>query len=101
MSFIEVAKTTEIAKGKMKGITLGGKDILITNIDGQYYAIGGKCTHMGGDLSKGMLDGKIVMCPRHGSKFDVTTGKVVGGPAAKDEPLFEVRIDGTSIKVNI
>jgi 3-phenylpropionate/trans-cinnamate dioxygenase ferredoxin subunit len=48
-----------------------------------------------------MLDGKIVMCPRHGSKFDVTTGKVVGGPAAKDEPVYEVRIDGTSIKVNI
>jgi 3-phenylpropionate/trans-cinnamate dioxygenase ferredoxin subunit len=101
MSFIELAKTSEIAKGKMKGVTLGGKDILITNFDGHYYAIGGKCTHMGGDLSKGMLDGKIVMCPRHGSKFDVTTGKVVGGPAAKDEPVYEVRIDGTSIKVNI
>ena len=101
MSFIEVAKTSEITNGKMKGVMLGGKDILITNVDGKYYAIGGICTHAGGDLSKGVLNGKIVRCPRHGSKFDVTTGKLAGGPAAKDELKFEIKVEGASIKVNI
>ena len=101
MSFIDIAKVDEITPGNMKGATVGGKDILITNIDGRYYAIGGKCTHAGGNLSKGKLEGKIVTCPRHGSKFDVTTGNRVAGPAAQNEPKYEVKIEGNSIKVDI
>ena len=101
MSFIDVAKTDEIASGQMKGVKSAGKDLLITNIDGKYYAIGSKCSHRGGDLSKGKLNGKIITCPLHGSKFDVTTGKLTGGPAQRDEPVFEVKIEGNIIKVNI
>jgi 3-phenylpropionate/trans-cinnamate dioxygenase ferredoxin subunit len=101
MSFIGIAKVDEITPGNMKGATVGGKDILITNIEGRYYAIGGKCTHAGGNLSKGKLEGKIVICPRHGSKFDVTTGNRVSGPAAQNEPKYEVKIEGSSIKVDI
>ncbi len=101
MSFIDIAKVDEITPGNMKGATVGGKDILITNIEGRYYAIGGKCTHAGGNLSKGKLEGKIVTCPRHGSKFDVTTGNRVSGPAAQNEPKYEVKIEGGSIKVDI
>ncbi len=101
MSFIDIAKVDEITPGNMKGATVGGKDILITNIEGRYYAIGGKCTHAGGNLSKGKLEGKIVICPRHGSKFDVTTGNRVSGPAAQNEPKYEVKIEGSSIKVDI
>jgi nitrite reductase/ring-hydroxylating ferredoxin subunit len=101
MGFIDVAKTDEIAAGQMKGVKSAGKDILITNIGGKYYAIGGKCSHFGGDLSKGKLVGKIVTCPLHGSQFDVTTGKLVRGPAQRSEPAFEVQIEGKMIKVNI
>ena len=101
MSFIDVAKTDEIASGQMKSVKSAGKDLLITNIDGKYYAIGSKCSHHGGDLSKGKLNGKIITCPLHGSKFDVTTGKLTGGPAQRDESVFEVKIEGNIIKVNI
>jgi 3-phenylpropionate/trans-cinnamate dioxygenase ferredoxin subunit len=80
------------------------KEILIANVDGKYYAIGNICTHAGGDLSKGILDGNIVTCPKHGSKFDVTTGKAVSGPKVlflrlkiKDDPSFEVKIKGKDI----
>jgi nitrite reductase/ring-hydroxylating ferredoxin subunit len=101
MGFIVIANTTDIPNGQMKPINAGGKDIVIANIDGQYYALGRKCTHFGGDLSKGRLEGKVVTCPRHGAKFDVTSGKCVGGPAKKDEPAYEVKVDGTNILIDI
>lgn len=101
MGFIEVAKTDEIPTGNMKSITINNQNILITNINGKYYAIGNKCTHAKGNLSQGKLDGKIVTCPRHGSKFDVTTGIVVGGPAKQNEPAYEVKVEGNSIKISV
>ena len=108
MEYLEVGKTGEIAEGEMKAYTVQGNDILVVNYNGSYYAIGGKCTHMGGDLSKGKLEGKIVTCPRHGSKFDITTGESISGPKigflklkTKKEPSFEVKIEDSKIKVKI
>ena len=107
-NFVEIAKIDEIPAGKMKSFVIDGKQILVVNHDGSFYAIGGKCTHMGGDLSKGKLEGKTVTCPKHGSKFDVTTGSSVAGPKiafirlkTKNEPTYGVRVEGISIKVNI
>jgi nitrite reductase/ring-hydroxylating ferredoxin subunit len=59
--------------------------------------MGNKCTHRGGDLSKGSLSGKVVKCPRHGAKFDVTTGEVAAGPAKKSELTFEAKVEGKNI----
>jgi nitrite reductase/ring-hydroxylating ferredoxin subunit len=101
MSFVEIAQTDQIPAGTMKSFTIEGKSILVANIDGKFSAIGSKCTHAGGDLSKGKLEGKIVTCPRHGSQFDVTSGKRVKGPAAADEPVFEIKIEGKSLKANL
>jgi 3-phenylpropionate/trans-cinnamate dioxygenase ferredoxin subunit len=107
-NFVEVAKSEEVPAGKMKGVTVEGKEILVVNYEGRYYAIGGKCTHAGGDLSKGRLEGKIVTCPRHGSKFDVTTGISVAGPKVGfvrgrtgNESVFDVQVEGSSIKVSV
>jgi 3-phenylpropionate/trans-cinnamate dioxygenase ferredoxin subunit len=108
MEYLEVGKISEIAEGTMKGYIVNGNKILVVNYNGNYYAIGGKCTHMGGDLSKGKLDGKIVTCPRHGSKFDITTGVSISGPKigflklkTGNETSYEVKIEGDTIKVNI
>jgi 3-phenylpropionate/trans-cinnamate dioxygenase ferredoxin component len=108
MEYMEVGKTSEITEGTMKSYTVKENNILVTSYNGNYYAIGGKCTHMNGDLSKGKLDGKIVTCPRHGSKFDITTGQSISGPKigflklkTGDEPSYEVRIEGDIIKVKI
>ena len=102
MNFVKVAETEEILPGKMKKIMLEDKAVLIANVNGNYYAIAGRCTHRGGDLSKGSLDGNIVTCPLHGSKFDVTTGKAISGPKiallrfkTDDEPIYEVKIETT------
>ena len=101
MSFVEIAKTDEIPDGKMKVIKIDNNNILVTNIAGKYYAIGAKCTHAGGDLSKGKMDGNIVICPRHGSKFNVITGKSVNGPAKQSVPIYQVKIQEKSILIDI
>jgi 3-phenylpropionate/trans-cinnamate dioxygenase ferredoxin component len=101
MSFVEIAKTDEIPAGQMKGVKKDDKNILVTNVAGKYYAINARCTHAGGDLSKGKLAGVIVTCPRHGSKFDVTTGKAVGGPAKQDVSAYQVKIQGSSVLADI
>jgi 3-phenylpropionate/trans-cinnamate dioxygenase ferredoxin subunit len=82
--FIYAAKTSEIERGKTKKVTLGDWPILLVNVEGKFYAVDGLCTHYGGDLSEGQVQGKILTCPVHGAKFDVTTGKVFSSPT---EPL--------------
>ena len=108
MDFVKVAETSEISVGSKKVVTIQGKEILITNISGNYYAMGNKCTHRGADLSKGFLDGNIIVCPRHKAKFDVTTGKVVFRPKywiwelkLDDEPSYEVKVEGNKILIKI
>jgi nitrite reductase/ring-hydroxylating ferredoxin subunit len=104
LSFVKVAETSEIPAGKMKMVKLEGKEILIANVNGNYYAIANKCTHKNGDLSKGSLDGNIVTCPLHSSRSDVTTGKAISGPKiaffrakTNDEPSFEVKVEGNEL----
>jgi nitrite reductase/ring-hydroxylating ferredoxin subunit len=101
MSFMEIAQVDQIPPGSMKSFNIKGTSVFIVNIGGSFYAMGNKCTHMGGDLSKGMLEGKIVTCPRHGSQFDVTSGKRMRGPAKKDETVYKVKIEGNGVQVDI
>ena len=108
MSYRKIAEVGEIPSDGMRKFTIEDKDILIINIDGAFYAINNKCTHMGGDLSKGKLEGKIVQCPRHGSKFDVTTGEAVRGPKilfvnfnTKNIRTYETKLDGNNLMIKI
>ncbi len=73
---VKVKKKT-ISKGSMTSVQEEGKDILIVNLNGKYYALDNICPHLKCKLSKGKLDGKTVICPCHGSSFDVTDGKLV------------------------
>lgn len=110
MEYIEVTKTEDIGPGTMKSFKVSGREVLLSNIEGKYYAINNRCTHLGGDLSKGELEGKVIHCPRHGSQFDVTTGKNVTGPTrgifklirnVPDEKVYEVKVEDGKIKVLI
>ncbi len=106
--FTRIADTTEVPTGTMKKFTLKGKEILVANINGNYYALNSVCTHAGGDLSKGVLEGNVITCPRHKSRFDVTTGKSISGPkiflltlTTSDEPVFPVKITGNDILIEL
>ena len=99
--FIRVADTQEIPPSKMKEVQVDGENVCIANVDGKYYAIGNICTHEGGPLADGTLDGYNVECPWHNSKFDVRTGEVTSPPANEPEPAYEVKIDGNNILIKI
>ena len=75
--FMAVAQVEDLKDGTMKMVTVDNREVLLSRIGGKFYAIGNRCPHMGGDLSKGKLEGTVVTCPRHGSQFDVTDGHVV------------------------
>jgi len=100
MELVNVGSTADLKPNKMKAVNANGKPILLVNLEGTYYAIGNKCTHMQCTLTNGQLNGDVVQCPCHGSKFNVKSGKVVGGPAAFPEPKYEVKVEGDKILVN-
>src|SRR5262245_19501749 len=79
-SYVEVAKVDEIPSGNMKHDEFNGKEILIANLDGNFYALNDRCSHTNAPLSMGHIQGKIVTCPMHGARFDITTGKKVSDP---------------------
>jgi 3-phenylpropionate/trans-cinnamate dioxygenase ferredoxin subunit len=108
MEFVKVADTSTLPPGKTMLVTAGGKDILLANVDGSYYAIANKCTHLGGSLVKGILSGSVVTCPRHGAQFDVRTGQAVSEAKiafvrmkVKNEVKYEVKVEGGNILVGI
>jgi nitrite reductase/ring-hydroxylating ferredoxin subunit len=98
---IEVALTKNLPPGKMAGVLKNGKGILVANVNGEYFAIGNVCTHMGCKLSEGTLSGEKVECPCHGSAFNIRTGAIMNGPAGKPEPSYKVKIDGDKILVTL
>ena len=75
--FREVFKIDELKDGTMKTLTVAGHEILLARVGDKYYAAGTRCTHMGGNLAQGKLEGTVVTCPRHGSQFDLESGVVV------------------------
>ena len=108
MTLVKIAETSEIPRGQMKVFKLAEKEILIVNVNGNYYAIANRCTHKNGDLSKGSLDGNIVTCPVHAARFDVTTGKAIAGPKiaffrakTNDEPSYQVKIEGRDVMIDL
>jgi 3-phenylpropionate/trans-cinnamate dioxygenase ferredoxin subunit len=97
--FVTVAKVGEIPEGGVKVVRVDEQEIAVFLIDGNYHAIDDICTHDGGPLAEGTLEGCIIECPRHGAKFDVTTGAVVAMPATTPVPTYEVKVEGGEIRI--
>jgi nitrite reductase/ring-hydroxylating ferredoxin subunit len=86
--FVDVADVNDVPAGKMKPVEVGEMEILLANSEGKVYALCDRCSHMNAPLSVGALNGKVVTCPMHGARFDVTTGKKVAEPMALDPSKF-------------
>ncbi|HEY7109632.1 MAG TPA: Rieske 2Fe-2S domain-containing protein [Nitrososphaeraceae archaeon] len=97
--FVKVALRKEIRPSQMKEVQVNGQSVCVANIDGEYYAINNICTHEGGPLADGVLEGFEVECPWHQSRFDVRTGAVEAPPASEPETTYEVKVDGEDILV--
>lgn len=97
-----VAKVSDIQPGTMIGIEIEGKKILVANIEGQFYAMRSTCNHMRGQLDKGKLEGNIVTCPLHGSKWDVKSGKLVQfSRPLPPEPVYKVDVLGDQLFLEV
>jgi nitrite reductase/ring-hydroxylating ferredoxin subunit len=99
--YVKVARTSEVTPGQAKMVEVEGKKIALFNVDGSFYAIDDTCTHRGGPLSEGVLEGKQVTCPWHGAIYDVTTGEVLGPPAPKGVARYNVRVEASNIEVEV
>ena len=98
---IKVAETNEVPPGTAQAVEADGCRIALFNHAGGYYAIGDTCTHRGGPLSEGEVDGTVVTCPLHGATFDITTGNVLGPPASEGVASYTIQLDGNDIKVEL
>ena len=96
---VKVAEKKDLPAGSAKAVEVNGKQIALFNIDDQYYAIDNACTHVGGSLVEGTIDGNEVTCPLHGATFDITNGKVTGEPAEDDVKGYHVIVEGEDINI--
>lgn len=90
--FVEVGPLSDLPSGQRLFIDVGDEPVVVFNIAGNVYAIGDVCTHDGGPLGEGEIDGYQVICPRHGARFDVRDGKALTLPAFVDAPAYPVDI---------
>ncbi len=101
MSRHRVATVSEIAPGTTRRVVADSVEILLCNLDGKIYAIEDVCTHDGGPLDQGTLEGEHVVCPRHGATFDVRTGDALTLPAVVPLMTFEVNVEGDDVYVDV
>jgi nitrite reductase/ring-hydroxylating ferredoxin subunit/metal-sulfur cluster biosynthetic enzyme len=97
--FMTVAKVGEIPEGGVKVVRVDDDPVAVFHVGGQYYALADLCTHDGGELSDGVIDGHVVECARHGARFDIRTGAVLAMPATGAVPRHAVRVVGDQIQV--
>ncbi len=99
--FVKVAKTGEVPEGQAKVFDAGDERVTLCKVGGQVFAIADVCTHDGGPLGEGDLDGYEIICPRHGARFDIRNGKVMALPAVQDTPSYPVRVVDGKIEIGV
>lgn len=97
--WITVAKVGELAPGQWRIVDADGAQIVVFNLDGEYFAIEDLCTHDGGQLTGGSVEGAEIVCPRHGARFCIRTGAALTAPAYEATAKFPVRVENGEIQV--
>ncbi len=98
---VKVARTSDLAPGNAMLVEVAGETVALFNLDGTYYAIGNTCTHRGGPLCEGEVEGTVVTCPWHGATYDITTGSVLTPPADQGVTSYKVQVDGDDIRIEV
>ena len=97
--YVPVARVDEVAEGAVKVVRIEDQAIAVFRIGGEYFAMDDVCTHDGGPLAEGAIEGCEIECPRHGARFDVRTGAALCLPAIESVTTYPVRIAGDEIQV--
>ena len=97
--WITVAREGELAPGQWRRVDADGAQIVVFNLAGRYHAIEDVCTHDGGQLTGGTVEGEEIVCPRHGARFCIKTGAALTAPAYEPTASFPVRVENGEIQV--
>jgi 3-phenylpropionate/trans-cinnamate dioxygenase ferredoxin subunit len=97
--WVAAARAAELVPGQWRVVDVDGTQIVVFNIDGQYYAIEDVCTHDGGQLTGGHVQGDEIVCPRHGARFCIRTGEALSAPAYEPTARFPVRVENGEVQV--
>ena len=100
--FVTVARASEVAPGTVRVVEIDGRSLCVgLTEDGEWGAIDDVCTHDGGDLADGELDGNAVECPRHGGRFDLFSGRVLALPPVRPVRAYAARLEGDEVQVEL
>jgi 3-phenylpropionate/trans-cinnamate dioxygenase ferredoxin component len=94
-----VCDVADLPPGSHRVADVDGMQVAVFNIDGSYFAIEDVCTHDGGVLTGGPVEGDQIVCPRHGARFCIRTGDALTAPAFEATARFPVRLNGSDIQV--
>ena len=97
--WVTVAHAAELGPGEWRVTDVDGTQIVVFNLDGEFYAIEDVCTHDGGQLTGGHVEGDQIVCPRHGARFCIRTGEALTAPAYEATAKFPVRIADGDVQV--
>lgn len=99
--FLPAAKTADVPENGKLCIEVDDRYVVIVNLAGDFFCVDDVCSHDGGTLGDGEMDGACLVCPRHGAKFDARTGEAVEMPATEPIARHEVKVDGDMILVKL
>ncbi len=97
--WVTVARADELAPGQWRIADVDGAQVAVFNLGGEYYAIEDVCTHDGGQLTGGSIEGSEIVCPRHGARFCIKTGSALAAPAYEATAKFPVRVENGEVQV--
>jgi len=101
LEFIPVGSVDELPEGGRLFVEIDQQPIVILRINNQYYAIADVCSQDDGPVGEGAIEGFEIICPRHGARFDMRTGKVLALPAFVDIPAYPVRVVDDQIEIGL
>ncbi len=101
MALVKVGKVGDVLPGTGKVVEAGGVVLALFNLGGTVYALNNTCTHAGGPLGEGEVNGNVVTCPWHGSRFDITNGQVLQPPARRPVATYAIKVQGGEMFVEL
>ncbi len=99
--FYRIAPVDEFPRGERLFLEINGNPIVLFSIADEFLATGDLCTHDGGAIGEGELNGEEIVCPRHGARFNLRTGKALSLPAVVGIPVYPVRIVDDFIEIGL
>ena len=99
--FLRVCRASDIPEGDRKVFEVEGRFVAVFHVAGGFYALDDCCTHDGGPLGEGKLEGFTVTCPRHGATFDIRDGRALTMPAVAPTPSHQVKVEDGEVLVQL